>query len=1171
MAHKLAEPYSGKNPVPNIATKLTSLVNPEKAAEAKAQQLQDQSVRREEKQTEKNARRLAKGHVMHTTDPTTGEELDIRNVDEEPDIRPKGYNVLHQEFPPPNWKEHRDKVVSMTNTSIVYTTLAFVAAFFCSTWFTSITARIACLVPPAFLSYCLFFRMNKAAEADFEQRVWHAERMRGLAAGSDVDGDGKVTDEERTRESAEWANAVIRGLWPILNTDLFSSLVDMLEDIMQASVPSFIHSVRVADLGLGSNAGRITSIRSLPDADTRDTGNPGEGEDALSATGINADTISPDDREALDGDHVNLEVSFAYQGLPSGQSAKSKARNIHLLVEFFVGMKGVYALKVPVWVEITGIVGTARARLQLIPDPPFVKTTLISLMGLPRITMSAVPLNRALPNVMNLPFISGFISSALDTAAAEYVAPKSLTLDLQRLISGDDIKKDTEAIGVLVVHIHRATGIKKMDTTGSSADPYVTLTYSRLEKPLYSTRIIKNDCNPVYEETAVLLVDVNTVKLREKLSFQLWDSDRMSVVSSTLRLDALYSYSLLNSQDDMMGFVEIDIVDLIRERGKPTRRVSPLSSPDSQDRPGSLEYTVGYYGKVPPNRALSTDGSDPSLPDDLRARPEFKDAHAVALNDLEAAVLVTPPDPAWPSGLLSVQVHEIRDLAVKTQGKERRGGKGREGEKGQDEGEETAEEGEGLPSSYCTISLNDELVYVTRVKPITSSPMFNAGTERFVRDWRKAHVTVTVKDSRLRENDAVLGTVFLKLSEAFVNASEVTRCYSLEKGLGSGRIRVSLLFRPVEAKLPPNLLGFDTGTLEIRDISVQSDLSELAKCEVRLKTTTAEAEEKVSRKAAERRGGRIVWAYDGATKLPVRQRYASALLVSFRDKSGFKSSGRKALAVLWLRDLVDRAEGPVEVSLWRAKDGDYSRLKLNYVPPDGDLAYWDSDRDRFERVGTAALELAFWPGISEKHHELLGGAGAKKRAAWDEYDRQRAAGFRDAVGELAAQVPRDRQASESHETEARDGREQGPEETDRTMTGGPVNTQEGDEEDARPDEEAHGTNTTVSADEVEVESQADTEPVDRAHGDEDEAPGDRGSDGDDGDDAEGGKKKLGVVGKIKEWRQHEKELHRDHRGIMQAKPARTAEWLKDNVEEGAHAVKERFKMKARQPDVETEV
>ena len=69
------------------------------------------------------------------------------------------------------------------------------------------------------------------------------------------------------------------------------------------------------------------------------------------------------------------------------------------------------------------------------------KTTIVTLMGLPRITISVVPMSRVLPNIMNLPFISGFISSAIDTAAAEYVAPKSLTLDLQRLICGDDIKK----------------------------------------------------------------------------------------------------------------------------------------------------------------------------------------------------------------------------------------------------------------------------------------------------------------------------------------------------------------------------------------------------------------------------------------------------------------------------------------------------------------------------------------------------------------------------------------------------------------------------------------------------------------------------------------------------------------------------------------------------------
>lgn len=93
---------------------------------------------------------------------------------------------------------------------------------------------------------------------------------------------------------------------------------------------------------------------------------------------------------------------------------------------------------------------------------------MVSLMGLPRITIAATPLSRALPNVMNMPFISGFISSSIDTAVAEYVAPKSLTIDLQRLISGDDIKKDTDAIGVLVVHIHRARDVRSMDANGSS-------------------------------------------------------------------------------------------------------------------------------------------------------------------------------------------------------------------------------------------------------------------------------------------------------------------------------------------------------------------------------------------------------------------------------------------------------------------------------------------------------------------------------------------------------------------------------------------------------------------------------------------------------------------------------------------------------------------------------
>ena len=82
---------------------------------------------------------------------------------------------------------------------------------------------------------------------------------------------------------------------------------------------------------------------------------------------------------------------------------------------------------------------------------------------------------------------------------------------------------------------------------------------------------------------------------------------------------------------------------------------------------------------------------------------------------------------------------------------------------------------------------------------------------------------------------------------------------------------------------------------------------------------------------------------------------------------------------------------------------------------------------------------------------------------------------------------------------------------------------------------------------------------------------DNDDDDDGGGEGKGRPRKRSLVGKVKDWRQHEKELHRDHRGIMQAKPVRTAEWIKDNVKDSVHNAKDHFKMKSRQPDVETEV
>lgn len=45
---------------------------------------------------------------------------------------------------------------------------------------------------------------------------------------------------------------------------------------------------------------------------------------------------------------------------------------------------------------------------------------------------------------------------------------------------------------------------------------------------MYSTRIITEDLNPVFEETAVLLLTLDEVKGKEDLAVMLWDSDKAS-------------------------------------------------------------------------------------------------------------------------------------------------------------------------------------------------------------------------------------------------------------------------------------------------------------------------------------------------------------------------------------------------------------------------------------------------------------------------------------------------------------------------------------------------------------------------------------------------------------------------------------------------------------------
>lgn len=134
-------------------------------------------------------------------------------------------------------------------------------------------------------------------------------------------------------------NSFLGVMWGLIDPDMFASMADMLEDIMQASVPGVIENVRVAAIDQGTNPIRILSLRALPDNQVQ------EMKDEIHRQ--NKENKDPQEAAADEegGDYYNLECSFAYRALPTGGSTSARAKNMHMQLVFYLGVKGLFGGK----------------------------------------------------------------------------------------------------------------------------------------------------------------------------------------------------------------------------------------------------------------------------------------------------------------------------------------------------------------------------------------------------------------------------------------------------------------------------------------------------------------------------------------------------------------------------------------------------------------------------------------------------------------------------------------------------------------------------------------------------------------------------------------------------------------------------------------------------------
>ncbi|KAG8820265.1 hypothetical protein FRC19_009016 [Serendipita sp. 401] len=591
-----------------------------------------------------------------------------------------------------------------------------------------------------------------------------------------------------TPESVEWLNAFTKVIWGLINPDMFVPVADSIEDVMQQSLPKFVEAVRISDIGQGTNPFRIVSMRALPDQ-------PGEKEYPREewidqGTNMLMQEADPKDKNPKDqdqaGDYVNYEVSFAYQAMP-GQGDKLRAKNIHLLLEFFLGFADWVHIPIPIWVQVDGVAGTVRLRIQFIPEPPFVRNLTFTLMGVPAVEVSVTPLIKQLPNILDLPLISTFVKMAISAGTASLVAPKSMTLNLQEMMGGAAIG-DTRALGVFIIRIQYAEDLSAQDRNGKS-DPYIVLAYAK-----------------------------------------------------------------------------------------------------------------GASGAA------------------------------------------------------------------------------REGQAGQDT-DEPSEQGNNLPSGYCEIIINDDLVYKTRVKQYTSMPFFEAGTEVFIRDWKETVVRVVVRDSRLREKDPILGIVHLPLQEILTESSEVTRLFSIQEGVGFGRANISVLFKAVDAKLPRNMLGWDTGTVEVlKPIQVTIDPEHQESFALKSHTlivSTTDSTEKIGSTIGESDNARVTWDVD-KIRLPVYSRYSSSLTFDVGYKAGLgpMKGSAAALAIQWLQDIPDDEEVEVKIPLLVSKD--VKTLRQNYVNEHAAIGH------EYKTIGYLTTTIKIDSGLDPDHEKYA--KSQARRHAYETYD-----------------------------------------------------------------------------------------------------------------------------------------------------------------------------------------
>ncbi|GAA6015876.1 hypothetical protein JCM10207_006789 [Rhodosporidiobolus poonsookiae] len=624
-------------------------------------------------------------------------------------------------------------------------------------------------------------------------------------------------------------------------------------------------------------------------------------------------------------------------------------RNINFVAYLGVGVSKLLTVPLPILVSLTHIRGALLLRLQLVPEPPFVKTVGFALKGMPGVELSAFPLHARL-DVMTLPLLNSYILSAMRRVMQGFVYPRHYALDVRKLLMGGDVALKTRTVGLAVLVLHRARSLpasdprvpflhpspaeggeqeegKKRRRREGKSDPFVTVGWAGEGKVLFKSKIVPASLDPVWEELCFVRVPVEPIEDGSRIRLTVIDHDRFNP-NDTLGYHDVSVSELASRPGEWVEHRQAGLVKAQkREKGKGAEE-----GEGGGGARGEIEYSVAYFplcealpAHLQPDKPPPPEGEpDPLVDEELGERAqEEPEAHErrkkARLDRLDELLNARHPAPlSHPSGVLSLQIHQIADLDLpnKSPGPVRSAVRAAIAP-----GQTKAMRKSDLPSSYVQAFLDDECVYRTRLKPFTNAPYFNAGAELFLRDWTTGQLTLAVMDYRDRAEDVVAGFVEVDLGETLREKCQVTKWFPIIGGAGSGRLRASVLFKPLAMDIPRGLREWSLGTLEI----VSAHLDGIQQGENgRLKFRIHDGEH-AETGHAEAEGEGPLLTFDLSShpaRLPVLSRIAP-VEVAFESRHGLsvtKGKGRGSLHGVFSMSEVVRGEKGVRVRVELSED-----------------------------------------------------------------------------------------------------------------------------------------------------------------------------------------------------------------------------------------------------------